>query len=56
MYGSGKRGMRTVHEQRMDNALFIEGLAVRKPKDSASKWFKRKAYSVEKEGDTVADK
>ena len=55
MCGSGKRGMRTSHEQNIDRMHFHEELAEKKPKDSASKWFKRKAYSIQKEGNTVAE-
>ena len=55
MYGSGKRGMRTSHEQNLDKKLFLEGLAETKPRDNAREWFRRPAYSIQKEGDTVAD-
>ena len=56
MKGSGKRGMRTGHEQKLDRDRFREEMAEEKPRDNASKWFKHKAYDVKIEGDNVGHK
>ena len=49
MHGSGKRGMRTTHKQNIDRMHFHEELVEKKPKKKAKEWFKRPAYSIQKE-------